>query len=334
MNKVIINEADPDTYIVSKLNGKKMTRITWKHLKPFGHTTESYCEKFGLTRQDIVCKKLREKLSWTKKACISMYGREDGEKRWKAYCDKQAKTNTFEYKKTKYGMTEDEYREFNLSRACTKENFVKRHGEVIGIKKWEAYCLLQAHAGTSVEYFKEKYGDKHGQEVYDDICRRKSNTLETFIERYGKTEGLKRHQSYMDNKVAFHSEMSQKLFREISAISDCLSGVYYATHQKEYSVYDATCSKIHFYDYVDTGRGRCIEFHGDCFHGNPGMYKSTDTPNPFVRNLTVKEMWELDEIKKDCIIRERGYRFLAVWESDWVNNRKLVIEQCKKFLYE
>lgn len=43
------------------------------------------------------------------------YGDNEGEVRWKAYCKKQSETNSLEYKSAKYGMTESEFTEYNLS---------------------------------------------------------------------------------------------------------------------------------------------------------------------------------------------------------------------------
>jgi hypothetical protein len=330
MSKVIVDLSDPTTFVVSKCNGKCYTRITHTHLKKYNLTIDSYCKKYNLTRQDIVCKALRHKLAWTMERSIEEYGKEDGLRRWRSYCDKQSKTNTFEYKRDKYGMTKEEFDKYNQSRFNTKDNFIQRHGEEKGLVLWEEYCNKQAYAGSSVQYFIDQYGEERGREVWEDVCRRKSNTLEVFIERYGKVEGTKRHQSMIDNKVCFFSKVSQELFREIQSGEE---GEYFATKGKEYSVYCEITKSIYFYDFVNTRLKKCIEFHGDCFHANPRKYKAHDTPNPFVKTLTSKDIWDVDLKKQQCIIRERGFDFLVVWESDFYSDPARVIEKCKKFLY-
>jgi hypothetical protein len=35
------------------------------------------------------------------------------------------------------GMTEEDWKNYNLSRACTKENFIKRYGKDLGELKWK-----------------------------------------------------------------------------------------------------------------------------------------------------------------------------------------------------
>ena len=331
MSKVVIDLSDPATFVVSKCDGCEYVRITHTHLKKYGLTIDSYCDKFNITKQDIVCRVLRDKLAFTEKSSIEMYGEVEGLKKWKEYCDKQSKTNTFEYKRDKYGMSIEEFDQYNQSRACTKENFIKRHGEVEGLKKWDEYCKRQSYAGVSEQYFIDRYGKVKGTEVWRDVCRRKRNTLEVFIEKYGKIEGTKRHQSMIDNKCIFFSKVSQKLFREIQ---NGEVGEYFATNGKEYSVYCQDTKSIYFYDFVNTRLKKCIEFHGDCFHANPKKYKDNDTPNPFVKTLTSKDIWDVDFKKQQCIIRERGFDVLVVWESDFYSNPTKVIEKCNKFLYE
>jgi len=331
MNKVLLDLNDTATFVVSRCDGRKYTRITHTHLKKYGLTIDSYCNKFNLSRQDIVCKALRERLSFTKKRSIELYGEVEGLRRWEEYCEKQSRTNTFEYKRDKYGMSREEFDQYNQNRACTRENFIKRHGEKEGLKKWDEYCKRQSYAGSSEQYFIDLYGMLKGKEVWKDICSRKRNTLETFIERYGKIEGIKRHQSMIDNKVCFFSKVSQELFTEIQNGEE---EEYFATKGKEYSVYCEETKSIYFYDFVNTRLKKCIEFHGDCFHANPKKYKGNDTPNPFARSLTSKDIWDIDLKKQQCIIRERGFDFLVVWESDFRSNPAKVIDKCKKFLYE
>ena len=53
---------------------------------------------------------------------IKKWGIELGKQKWKEYCNKQSITNTFEYKKEKYGWDENEFNEFNKK----KRNYIKK----------------------------------------------------------------------------------------------------------------------------------------------------------------------------------------------------------------
>lgn len=47
---------------------------------------------------------------------------------WNEYRKIQAYTNSYEYKKEKYGMTIEEFTRYNKSRAVTLDNMINRHG--------------------------------------------------------------------------------------------------------------------------------------------------------------------------------------------------------------
>lgn len=333
MAKYKIIDNDSDTYVVSKLDGKKYTRITHKHAKKHGMELSEYMDKFNLSKIDLISKQIHSKLGFTKKKAIEMYGEQHGLIKWNEYCRKQAETNTFEYKKEKYGMTESEFKQYNLSRSVTLENLIKRHGKQLGTKKWKDYCEAQAYSGCSIEYFKEKYGDVEGEEFYKNLCKRKAITLENMISIYGVDEGTKRYNSKMENTKSFFSSMSQDLFFEIAKNFNG-NEIYYANINggKEYGVYDSKQKKYYFYDYVDITLKRCIEFNGDVFHANPEMFTSTDTPNFYYKELTSEKIWEADKRKIDCLYEERGIDTFVVWERDYNSNKQDVIDRCIKFL--
>ena len=140
------------------------------------------------------------------------YGDNEGEVRWKAYCKKQSETNSLEYKSAKYGMTESEFTEYNLSRAVTKENLIKRHGEKLGIEKWNTYVARQSYAGCKIEYFIEKYGEIDGIKKYNDVNKQKVLSYENFIRKYGEIEGTIKWELYLSNSRNLYSSVSQELF--------------------------------------------------------------------------------------------------------------------------
>lgn len=57
----------------------------------------------------------------TLKNMITKYGEDEGKKRWDIYRQKQAYTNSFEYKQEKYGWTLDDWETFNKSRGSIGE---------------------------------------------------------------------------------------------------------------------------------------------------------------------------------------------------------------------
>ena len=49
------------------------------------------------------------------------------------------------------------------------ENLTRRHGEELGKTMFESYREKQRHAGCSLDYFQEKYGEEEGSLFYENL---------------------------------------------------------------------------------------------------------------------------------------------------------------------
>jgi hypothetical protein len=154
---------------------KSFTRITASHLVQHNMSVAEYKKMFG--NDSILSEGNRKNLARTIESMIKKYGEIEGRVRWEEYRRKQAETNSFEYKKKKYGWTKEKFDEYNKSRATTKKNMISRYGKEDGTKKWEEYCSRQAYAGTAKEYFVEKYGEVEGTKKYEEVCYNKGNAF-------------------------------------------------------------------------------------------------------------------------------------------------------------
>jgi len=310
---------------------KQFKSLSTTHLKMHGLTFAEYKDKYPNAK--IKSEYTLSKTVVTLKAQIDKYGIEEGTKRFEQYKEKQAYSNSFEYKQQKHGWSEEKFNQYNQSRACTEENYIKRHGIENGKNQWLEYCNLQSYVGSSKQYFIDLYGDVIGCNMYDDICKRKGMTVENFIRRHGETEGRIKYQTWINTRATsmFYSKISQELFNSI--IPGDLSSVYFATNEKgEFSKYDKDNKRVYFYDYVDLKHKKCIEFNGDVFHANPKFYSSTDTPNFRNKSQTSQEIWENDK-QKIKTIEDTGINVLVIWENDYKHNMKETILKCKEFVY-
>ena len=95
-------------------------------------------------------------------------------------------------------MTSEEIDEYNKSRAVTRENLIKKHGEEEGLKIWKRYCDKQKYT-TSLEYFIEKYGKEKGEEKYYRQNFLKGHNLDSYKVRYGE-DAEEKLQQYWDKK--------------------------------------------------------------------------------------------------------------------------------------
>lgn len=261
----------------------------------------------------------------TKEKMILLYGDEIGVYKWDSYRQKQSIKNTFEYKSKKYGITEEEFKNFNLRRAITKENLIKKYGETSGIEKWNSYCEKQRYTNTK-DYLKERY---------DLVNFKKSHTIDSYILKYKNYEIAKEKlENYWSKfKGRCYSKDSQNLFWKLyfTLTDEEKDSCYFAEKNKEFCIYDKTKNKVFLYDFVCTKLKICIEYNGDHYHGNPKTYK----PEDFLRGrgctkIKAKDIWEKDEYKKNLLKEQRNIEVFTVWEysikNDFDNTYKKILE--------
>lgn len=58
------------------------------------------------------------------------------------------------------------------------------------------------------------------------------------------------------------------------------------------------------------------EFHGDCYHGNPKLYKPHSKPNPYLPELTAKQLYTKTKAKEEKL-KSLGYKVVSIWEADY-----------------
>lgn len=255
---------------------------------------------FGVSAEDF--KSVKDKVcKRTEENYIKQFGEEEGLRRWNEYRQKQSVTNTYEYKKEKYGWTKKQFNEYNKSRAVTLENLVKRYGEQEGKEKWDAYVNRQRYT-TSIEYF---------------------------IEKYGKTEGTLKWNEFMDSHYMFGgaSNISQQCFKNIHS--------YFPKNQIKYATFgnEEIMDNNYRLDYIDKTAKVVIEFNGDYWHMNPEKYDGSYYN--FVIKKEAKDIWERDLKRKESIEYQLpGYLYIVIWESDYKNDLEgtvnKVVEQIKK----
>lgn len=272
-------------------------------------------------------------LARTKEKTIILYGEKYGNERWNSYCNAQSVTNTLEYKKEKYGMTKEEFDEYNKSRAVTLENMIARHGEE-GKKKFQEYCDRQSYAGCAKEYFIEKYGEEKGIQEYENVNFKKSHNLKSYITKYGMEEGQKRFMEFWNkifNSKRIYSKQSQELFDLLceKLSDDIKKTARYASLNSEFSIFDDISEQQYFYDFVIEDLKFCVEYNGDFWHGNPNKYTADDVLNAGGRKRKYGDIWMSDKLKSDYL-RSKGYDVYTVWEHDYTTDPEKVIGE----LYE
>lgn len=262
----------------------------------FAHKAAKYTQYgFGVPDEDFkpVCD---ARQSVTKEKMIKKYGITEGTERWNSYCKKQADSNKFEYKHEKYGMTYEEYNEYNKSRAVTLDNMIKRYGVQDGLFHWNQYVERQRYTCT-LEYFIEKYGDTIGTEKYNDFVEKRNTSNRLF------------------GPSAISLEMFDKLIKNYKN-----NIVYY--DENEYSVHTNKLCLYHV-DYYDKTLNIIIEFYGDFFHLNPKIYDANFIQfKHHEKAILAKNRWQHDKERIDDIQQTLNCKVIIVWESTYRNDKK------------
>ena len=270
--------------------------------------------------------------SITKDKMTAYYGKEEGIKRWKSYCEKQSYTNTFEYKHKKYGISEEEFLEYNKLRATTLENMISKYGVEKGTKRFNSYVEKQRDAGCSLKYFQEKYGDEEGKKYYERLNSQKAMTLTNFKRIYGDINGYKKYFEYKQNNKwynkssHYYSEIAVEMFSKIieQLPKEIQNNIYY--YKNEYRVISKS-ENVYYLDFYIDKINYAIEFYGNYWHLNPSMYKSDELVKFVGRGLIFpSEIWEKDRKRVDEI-KDCGYILNIVWESDYRSNKNGVIKK-------
>lgn len=269
--------------------------------------------KFAFEIPDDVYNEKRSNYAMTLEKMIDKYGEEEGNRRWKSYCDKQSETNTFEYKQRVYGWNEKQFKEFNKSRAVTLKNLIKKHGEEEGKQIWDSYIEQQKNT-KSWDYMVET----HGLEKAREINKRKGLTLENFILKYGEEEGKKKWLTFSINKSNGVSEISQVLFNNLDKYLGSKYTTYYHNKNNEYFVHGE--NQVYFLDYYIKDLNICIEYNGGCFHGDTRLYADDEYCNPFDKTKTAKELHEKDEARYKWLYEKYGIKTYVIWELDYNPN--------------
>lgn len=255
---------------------------------------------------------------------IQKYGPTEGKQRWIEYKKKQARSNTFEYKKEKYGWTKEQFDEYNLSRACTLENLINRHGEVQGAILWQEYCERQAFTNT-LDYFKNKYGSEEGVQKYREVCSKKAHTVDNVMRLHGcSLDEAVKILTDRSSRLQYTSEV-EKTFVSLIEKELCCS-ISYSIKTKQFCVYGN--GKANFYDIVHNKRA--IEFHGDYWHCNPKMYDANFV-HPHIQMLA-EDKWEADRRKIELLKEKTNIDTLVVWESEFAKDPENTVRRCAEWI--
>lgn len=105
---------------------------------------------------------------------------------------------TIEYYTLYKNMSPDDakslVKKYQDTRANTKENFIRKYGELDGIARWTSYCEKHKIKNT-FKYKNKKFG--WTRDKFDQYNKSRSVTLENLINRHGEKLGREKWESYV-----------------------------------------------------------------------------------------------------------------------------------------
>lgn len=213
----------------------------------------------------------------------------------------------------------------HFDKVGSKSDYIARSKKIDKdkVKLSKSKGLLDSDFVSNKEGYIKKYGDIIGLKKYYERCDKigRGNTLNWYIEKYGLQRGTERYNSYL-------SKIKKNTLG--TSISKCSNYIFEYLQKNniecipEYSfTYDRNKKSKRVDFYLPTEK-IVIEFFGDYWHANPAVYKS-DYYNSTVK-LTASEIWKRDEIRIK-LIREtfNDDSIIIIWENAYQK------EECNKF---
>ena len=281
-----------------------LPRLQWTHFKykctgKFNNGTE-YIKHYPNAK--LVDDDLAKKTAITLENLTKKYGEQEALIRWESYKNKQAHTNSFEYKQEKYGWTRDDFDSYNKSRAVTIENLRERHGLEMAEEIYKNYIAAQAYTCTE-EYFVNEYGEDEGKRKYYNFIKKR--TLSFWV---NSNQRSNKQSSRLEEQV--YDELKKNL-----------------TDDLEPQIIVPNSNKAPF-DYGSHHHKKVIEFYGTYWHGDVRIY-DPNTKHPTNKKY-LYEIHEHDAKKRNAAI-EMGYKVYVIWELDWKTNKDDVIADIKEW---
>lgn len=301
-------------------------------------TFEYYTIFKGYSKDDayLMSKEWLQNKAVTLNNMIRKYGKEEGTYRFEIYRQKQAYTNTFEYKHKKYGWSIEQFNEYNKSRAITLENLISKYGIEYGTKKFDSYCERQRYAGCKLEYFIEKYGIVEGTEKYQLINFQKGHSYQSYLNKYEDPKiATDKFNEYQRTRNRPYSSIATELFDQLyNKLNTTYSRIFYINNMQEWYVKDSVMNCTFFIDFFVKDIKKGIEFNGDYWHANPSKYTPEIIINyPNNISKTAKEIWDVDNYKLTALKKHPDVEdILIVWENDYRTNPEKIIDICMNFL--
>ena len=180
---------------------------------------------------------------------------------------------------------------------------------------------------------KERYLQNHTLEEWEELCRKKSISIDNFIRKYGEDEGRKRYEEWKKPKnILSYSKESieflEPIYNYLLSLDFKDEDIYWK--ENEYCIKNK--NKKRFYDFTIPKLKLIIEYHGSFWHYNPDFNYGENYTNPLT-GATLNELKERDKQKRQLAINN-GFKIIEVFDTDNKKEKqKEIIDIIKNLCY-
>jgi hypothetical protein len=281
---------------------------------------------------------------------IKKYG-ENGEKKYIEYLNKLSYSNSIERYLEEHGEEGREiFEKISKSKDSMSFNyFLNKNKGDIKLSLFEYEKRLKS-VNVSIGNLINKYGKKEGIIKHKERIRKAKETFdknpnkeEIFKKRAITIENLFRKYKNIDKAIYIRNKWIEKatvpLIRaskeSLLVFSDvidwCLSNDIdhddiYIGYKNKNEFFIKNEKDIYFYDFTIRSKKIIIEYNGVAFHPKN---ENSIWQNPFDKNITSKEAYNKQKLKKEIAI-DNGFKLLEIWsDSNVSENIKLCIDFIK-----
>lgn len=272
------------------------------------HKTEEDYKKYQIRDEAFYGKERYEEIIETfrwrssKEGMIATHGLEKAEE----MCLKRDSTSKNLFKQRYGDNWEEELAKRTASTIQTLENFIKRHGDIEGTKKYQEY----------IQKVKDNMRNINNAMSSDErSLRHDSMSKEAHKRKYGDEweEIYKNRLIGVQVKSSEASKESMQFFTLLIDAISYLNVTYYIGRKplKEWFIYDTNTKKIKLYDFCIKSLNIIVEYNGSIWHYNPNYNYSKDLPY----GMDMESNKKKDEYKRNLAI-SNGFDYYEVYDTD------------------
>jgi len=226
-------------------------------------------------------------------------------------------------------LREKEYKSLYYKTKEYREKYGKTLNKNLGTTGLRAPIQSPNIHKKIVSTMNERYG-------HDSFLNRGSHysaVTDSMMIKYGVENLFYSDEWQNENRANFSGGVSNleiQVVKELVKIPEIKDSFYYASGNKQANFINYDTKRNYRVDFFNKEYNIVIEIQGDYWHCNPDIY-SHDYFHKHKKKIA-QDIWKEEEVKVSLIEKEYSCTYVEIWEKDWKDNQKLVIDRVKRII--